>query len=315
MAVCWYPDAMRYVLLLLIAAATAGAAIVQDVRAALGKKDWAAAEALIQTYRSQNGVTPEMLEAYSWLGRAALAEKRYDDAERHAVETKRMALEQLKTKSLDKDPHLPIALGAAIEVQAHVLTARGERDQAVDYLKRELNTYNSPFALAARTQKNIHLLSLEGKPFPKLDTSDWISAERIQSLKGKPALFFLWAHWCGDCKQQGPILARLRREFEPKGLVIVAPTQLYGYAERGRDVGPDEERKHIQRVLNEHYSDLRGIPMPLSSANFRNWGVSTTPTLVLVNRQGIVTMYHPGRMTYEQLVPKVQEALAGAPRT
>ena len=305
---------MRYVVLLLIAAATVGAAIVQDVRAVLAKKDWTGAEALIKTYRSQNGVTPEMIEAYSWLGRAALADKRYDDAERYAVETKRMVLEQLKSKSLDKDPNLPIALGAAFEVQAHVLAARGERDQAVDYLKRELKAYSSPPSLSIRTQKNIHLLSLEGKPFPKLDTSDWISTERVQSLKGKPVLFFLWAHWCGDCKQQGPILARLRREFESKGLVIVAPTQLYGYAERGRDVGPQEERKHIRNVLGEHYADLKGIPMPLSSANFRNWGVSTTPTLVLVNRQGIVTMYHPGRMTYEELTPKVQEALA-SPRT
>jgi thiol-disulfide isomerase/thioredoxin len=305
---------MRFLVLLLIAVASAGAAIVQDVRAALSKKDWTGAEALIKNYRSQNGVTPEMLEAYSWLGRAALANKRYDDAEKYAVETKRLVLEQLKTKSLDKDPNLPIALGAAIEVQGHVLAARGERDQAVDYLKRELKTYNSPFALAARTQKNIHLLSLEGKPVPALDTSEWISTERVQSLKGKPALFFLWAHWCGDCKQQAPILARIRREFEPKGLTIVAPTQLYGYAERGRDAGPQEERKHIQNVLAEHYKDLRGIPIPLSGANFRNWGVSTTPTLVLVNRQGIVTMYHPGRMTYEELAPKVQEALA-PPRT
>jgi thiol-disulfide isomerase/thioredoxin len=315
MAVCWYPDAMRYLILLLIAAATAGAAIVQDVRAALGKKDWAGAEALIKRYRSQNGVTPEMLVAHSWLGRAALAEKRYDDAERYAAETKRMVLEQLKTKSLDKDPDLPIALGAAIEVQGHVLAGRGERDQAVEYLKRELKASSSPFALAARTQKNIHLLSLEGKPFPKLDTNDYISTERVPSLKGKPVLFFLWAHWCSDCKQQGPILARIRREFEPKGLVVVAPTQFYGYAEAGRDAGPDAERKHIQNVLAQHYQDLRGIPMPLSSANFRNWGVSSTPTLVLVNRQGIVTMYHPGRMTYEELAPKVQEAVTGAPRT
>ena len=306
---------MRYVVLLLIAAGFAGAALVRDVRDALAKKDLAGAEALIKTYRTQNGVTPEMLEAYSWLGRAALADKRYDDAERFAAETKRMVLDQLKTKSLDKDPNLPIALGAAIEVQGHVLAARGERDQGVDYLKRELKTYAKSSIVATRTQKNIHLLSLEGKPAPKLDTSEWISEERVQPLKGKPVLYFLWAHWCGDCKQQGPILTRLRNEFEPKGLVIVAPTQFYGYAERGRDVGPEEERTHIRKILAEHYSDLRGIPMPLSSANFRNWGVSTTPTLVLVNRHGVVMMYHPGRMTYEELLPKVQEALGGSPRT
>jgi thiol-disulfide isomerase/thioredoxin len=306
---------MRYVVLLLVAAGVSGAAIVGDVRAALGRKDWTGAEALIKTYRNQNGVTPEMTEAHSWLGRAALADRRYDDAERYAAETKRLVLDQLKTKSLNNDPNLPIALGAAIEVQGNVLAARGERDRAVDYLKQELKAYGNSSVVATRTQKNIHVLSLEGKPFPKLDSSQWISKERVQSLKGKPVLFFLWAHWCPDCKEQAPVIARLRQQFESKGLVVVAPTQLYGYAERGRDVGPEEERRHIQKVVAEHYSALKGVPMPLSSENFRNWGVSSTPTLVLVNRQGVVTMYHPGRMSYEELAPKVQQQVTAAPGT
>lgn len=294
---------MRFISILCLLAVAASGALVRDVRDALGRKDWAAAEALIKSYRDQSGVTPEMLEAFSWLGRAALADKRYDDAERNAVETKRMVREQLKTKSLETDPHLPIALGAGIEVQAHVLAARGERDQAVDYLRQELATYRGSVIVATRTQKNIHLLSLEGKPAPALQGAS------LGKYKGKPVLLFMWAHWCGDCKQQGPVLARLRKEFEPKGLVIIAPTQLYGYAERGRDAGPDEERRHIDKVMAEHYAALEGLPMLVNSENFRNLGVSTTPTLVLVNRQGIVTMYHPGKMTYEELAPKIVEAI------
>ena len=96
---------MRSVVLLLLAAALANAAVVRDVRVALGKKDWDGARAIIKTYRDQNGVTPEMLEAFSWLGRAALAEKKYDDAERNAVETKRLVLDQLKKTKLGSEPH------------------------------------------------------------------------------------------------------------------------------------------------------------------------------------------------------------------
>jgi hypothetical protein len=150
---------MRYFVPFFCLVGLVQAALVGDVRAALARKDVPAAEALIKSYRDKNGVTPEMLEAFSWFGRVALADKRYDDAERNAIETRRLVLEQLKTKQLDKDPNLPIALGAAIEVQGHVLAARGERDQAVDYLRRELAAYRKSTIVATRTQKNIHLLS------------------------------------------------------------------------------------------------------------------------------------------------------------
>ena len=42
-------------------------------------------------------------------------------------------------------------------------------------------------------------------------------------------------------------------------------------------------------------------PAPVSEENFRNYGASTTPTLVLIDRAGIVRLYHPGAMTYEEL--------------
>jgi hypothetical protein len=37
--------------------------------------------------------------------------------------------------------------------------------------------------------------------------------------------------------------------------------------------------------------------MPLSAENFKRYGVSSTPTIVLVDRHGLVRLYHPGRMT------------------
>jgi thioredoxin-related protein len=44
------------------------------------------------------------------------------------------------------------------------------------------------------------------------------------------------------------------------------------------------------------------------------YGVSTTPTIVLVDRRGLVRLYNPGRMTEEALEPIVRRALASAPR-
>ena len=40
------------------------------------------------------------------------------------------------------------------------------------------------------------------------------------------------------------------------------------------------------------------------------YGMDATPTLVLVDRRGIVTLYHPGQMTRAELEPYIK-ALIG----
>ena len=59
----------------------------------------------------ENGVTGEYVEAYSWMARAALSDKDYDQADAYAKQTKALALEALKQRPLDSEPHLPIGLG------------------------------------------------------------------------------------------------------------------------------------------------------------------------------------------------------------
>jgi thiol-disulfide isomerase/thioredoxin len=123
----------------------------------------------------------------------------------------------------------------------------------------------------------------------------------------QPTLLFFWAHWCPDCKAMAPIVAQARKEYP--ALAVIGPTQLYGYAERGREVPPGEERKYIRSVQKEFYSGINGMPAPMSEENFKVYGASTTPTLVLVDRSGVVTMYHPGRMTWDELRPKIEQAV------
>lgn len=272
-------------------------AITGDVRRALNQGDFRGAESLVEEHRKQHGISGEYLEAYSWLGRGALAAKKYDDAQRYASETKRQALEQLKTRKLDAERHLPIALGAAIEVHAQVLAGRGDRAAAVEYLTEELERYRST-SIRTRIQKNINLLDLTGKPAPAL--------QGVRAPKG-PALLFFWAHWCGDCKSMVSVLEQVRKTWP--GISVTMPTQLYGYAERGRDAGPDEERKYIGKVHQDFYSVVRDAPAPINDENFKVYGASTTPTIVLIDRAGVVQFYHPGKLTLEELRPKLDQLM------
>jgi thiol-disulfide isomerase/thioredoxin len=250
-----------------------------------------------------------MIAAHSWLGRAAFAANKLDEAEKYAAATRKMAVEQLKTRKLEDTPDgaLAIGLGAAIEVQGQSLAARGERGEAVEYLRKELAAYRNT-SIRTRIQKNINLLSLEGKPAPALEVNNFLGPKppALSTLKGKQVLLFFWAHWCSDCKREVEIIAQLKKEYASKGLVVLGPTQRYGYAEAGRDVGPAEELAYIEKIRQQYYAPLLDMPAPVSEENFRSYGASTTPTLVLIDRTGIVKMFHPGTLSLSELKAQLE---------
>jgi hypothetical protein len=137
--------------------------IIVEVRQAIANHDFALADSDIHTYQLQHGITPEMIEAVSWMARGALAAHDYSQADAYAEQTRRLALEQLTKRPLDEERHLPIALGAAIEVQAQVLADQSHRSEAIVFLTGQLSKYYDT-SIRARIQKNINLLTLEGKP-------------------------------------------------------------------------------------------------------------------------------------------------------
>ena len=278
--------------------------LVGEVRAAIAAHDLARAEAIVVERRAQQGLTPEVIEAVSWLGRGALAAGQGDRAEQYAVEAQRLALAALGSRSVDTDAKLANALGAAIEVQAQASANRGARTDAIVLLERELKTYQDT-GIAKRIQKNINLLTLAGRPAPALDLSESmggpLSGATARALEGKVVVLFFWAHWCPDCKTVGPILARLLEKHKANGLALVAPTQRFGYVAGGATAPPDEELRYMLEVRDKYYPFLAGVPVPVSAANHLRYGVSSTPTIVILDRAGIVRLYHPGQMTEAEL--------------
>ena len=284
--------------------------VIGDVRAATAQGNFAAGDAIIQRYRADKGVTPEMLEALSWMARGALRSNQLDKADGYAHQTEELVQGVLKQRGVDSDPHIAIALGAAIEVQGQVLAERGQRSDAVALLRKELATYGRT-SIHTRIQKNINLLSLDGKAAPALEEREYLGPKpmSLASLKGKPVLLFFWAHWCGDCKAEAPLLSQMANEYASKGLTVIAPTQRYGYAARGEDATPEQELKYIDEVRHHFYSALLNDPAPVSEANFKQYGASTTPTLVFIDRRGIVREYHPGAMTAAELKTAIDKIL------
>ncbi|HUR32958.1 MAG TPA: thioredoxin-like domain-containing protein [Vicinamibacterales bacterium] len=295
-------------LVVLLPVAASAQTLVRDVRAAIARNDLTAADALVAGYRAESGTTPEALAALSWLGRGALAARDYDSAAKYSRDTERLTLETLKAKPLASDPFLVTALGASLETQAKVLAETGQRASAVKYLTDAIARYRGT-PVHSRLTKNLNLISLEGQPAPRLTAKEFLGPA-MPELKGHPVVLFFWAHWCPDCKAQAPILGDIERDYRDTGLLVVGPTRHYGYVAGGAPATPALELAHIDQVRKQFYAMLPNMAVPVSDEDAVDYGMDATPTIVLLDRAGIVRMFHPGQMTREELEPRIRALVA-----
>ena len=57
---------------------------------------------------------------------------------------------------------------------------------------------------------------------------------------------------------------------------------------------------------------MKTVSAPVSDEVYLKYGVSTTPTYVMIDRDGKVSSYLPGQPTSEQLEPLIQKITAVA---
>jgi peroxiredoxin len=284
-----------------------GPDIVANVRSAMAGGGLAQAETIFNSYRSTHSKSPDTIEALSWLARGALAAKQFEKADQLAGETRDLALTALKTTDIRTEPRLQTALGTALEVLAYVLVAQGARSDAVYFLRNELETYRDT-PIRDQILSNIELITLEGRPAPPLEPGIGLGPH-LTDAKGQVVFLFFWAHWCQECKAESPMLSRLIEKYRSHGLTVVAPTRRYGYVEAGRPATPDRELRYIAQVRDTFYRFLQHEPVPVTDANHRQYGVSAVPMHVLIDRKGVVRLYHSGRMSETELEAAIVEAL------
>jgi thiol-disulfide isomerase/thioredoxin len=288
--------------LVLCAHTVCAADLVRGVRFKISAGDLATGIAMAEDYKKATGVDEEYLNAIGWIARGAEMLGRLDLA--------REAVAELHRELKSETPQMLTPYGAAIEVEGRLIARTDGRGAAIRYFDEQLQRAQAT-SLRARIRKNINLLSMEGEPAPEIATTDFVGAKApaLASLRGKPALLFFFAEWCGDCKGQAPSLVRIAQKYRDR-VPLLAITRLYSTPSDEKPMTPDEEKVQIAKVWAETYKGLEDVPIALSTDAMVRYGVSATPTLVLVDRKGLVRVYTPTRLSEAELTRRIDALLA-----
>jgi thiol-disulfide isomerase/thioredoxin len=265
------------------------------IRNKISAGDLLSAESILEVHRAKNGEDGPWLTGLSWLARGALLVGDTTKAGRYAAQVRASCSDRMaRGADLEKDHDLEIAYGAAIEVEAQLLGRAKGVKEAAEYLREELPHVKGPVPLIARLNKRLNMLTLTGKPAPELTIEDFVGnpPPTLKSLRGKPVLLFIWYEGCGDCKAQEATLARVKSHYEKEGLQVVALTRYY---EEGAD--RVHEKVEIDSVWKALYADVGTVPIVISTESMEQYGGSSTPTFVFLDREGIVRCYTPTRLT------------------
>jgi thiol-disulfide isomerase/thioredoxin len=295
--------ALLFLSLRTLALSAAPGDLVRTVRGKLSAGDLFSGDAAAAEYRREHGVDAEYLSAVGWLARGATMLGKTEKAWAYVAEVRKEIPEE--------KPDLTTALGAAIEAEGRLRAQRDGRGAALRFFETEFARARDT-ELRCRIRKNVNLLSLEGRPAPEIASPDHVGAapQRLADLTGRPVLLFLWAHWCGDCRAQAPIVGRVLAKYRGRGLAVVAPTRLFGTGAENKPATPGEEKAQIEKVWKEFYGMLDGVSAPIDTGTMVTYGVSSNPTLALVDRKGLVRFYTPTRMSEEELSRRIEELLA-----
>jgi thiol-disulfide isomerase/thioredoxin len=161
------------------------------------------------------------------------------------------------------------------DIRAFTMLSAPQRPAALDVLRGAerltLTVVPRPLPLELPPLPPAPTAAVNG-PAPAVDLRAYRGPAITSLSDGKKRLLYFWATWCGPCKAALPELAALERE---KGITVVAVT--------------DEDAATLDAFFKKHKGPFpKNVAIDELRRSFASYGVSGTPTFVLVDERGIV---------------------------
>jgi thiol-disulfide isomerase/thioredoxin len=127
-------------------------------------------------------------------------------------------------------------------------------------------------------------------------------AVALESLHGKVVLVDFWGTFCPPCVEEMPVLVKLAREYEPRGLVFVAPSL----------DDPDRAVVEVGAFIDRQVPGLAPYAAFGNDASANAFGIHLLPTLVVIDRSGKVVATYLGSASERAWRERIEAALKGS---
>jgi thiol-disulfide isomerase/thioredoxin len=154
------------------------------------------------------------------------------------------------------------------------------------------------FILPRIRSSNSKLVGVPAPTFtlPVLDPAESGNRLALRDLRGKVVVLDFWASWCAPCREQIPIIERVVRRAESRGLVAV-----------GVNTGDDRAAAlAFLRSRAMSYASVFDATREVASA----YGVTTLPTLIIIDRSGQIVAVRTSVVRQRELESLIESALA-----